>query len=153
MPKQSIGNLICLKGVSLKVSETLRTKKKEVMCQMHTSASVQTQSPVSKAVKHNLQEERDYLFFNLLSTENLEMALGEASCGQSMLYSSLPYPNLMISFLFPVSLFCIAVAHKFLWLQLFPRHRFPKFPRGTTLCMRVWSYLYSRHTLQAVRTL
>lgn len=80
MPKQSIKNLICLKGVSLKVSEILKTKKtEEVMCQMHTSASDQTQSPVPKAVKHNLQEEREIIYFLItyLSTEGLERALGK----------------------------------------------------------------------------
>lgn len=77
-------NFICLKGVSLKVSETLKTKKiEEVICQMHTYTSVQTQSPVPKAVKHNLQEVRESIYFLIvyLSTESLERALGEASCG------------------------------------------------------------------------
>lgn len=86
---------------------------------MHTSASVQTQSPDPKAVKHNLQEERDYLFFNHLSTKNLERALGEASCGQSMFYSSLAYPNLMIS--------CFLSAFS-AWLQLTSSCGFSCFP-------------------------
>lgn len=62
-------NSICLKGVCLKVSETLKTKKIEkAICQMHTSASVQTQSPAPKAVKHNFQEERKIIYlFNHLS--------------------------------------------------------------------------------------
>lgn len=62
-------NSICLKGLYLKVSETLKTKKIEkAICQMHTSASVQTQSPAPKAVKHNLQEERKIIYlFNHLS--------------------------------------------------------------------------------------
>lgn len=43
----------------MKVSETLNTKKieKKKKSKMHTSASVQNQSPDPKAVKHNLLEE------------------------------------------------------------------------------------------------
>lgn len=65
-------NSICLKGLCLKVAETFKTKKiKEVICQMHTSASVQTQSPAPKAVKQNLQEERKIIYlFNHLCTES-----------------------------------------------------------------------------------
>lgn len=51
--------MIRLKGLCLKVSETLNTKKieKKKKSKMHTSASVQNQSPDPKAVKHNLLEE------------------------------------------------------------------------------------------------
>lgn len=137
VPKQSIKNFICLKDVSLKVSETLRTKKIEVMCQMHTSASVQTQSPVPKAVKHKLQEEKGIIYFLIicLSTESLERALRKASCGWSMFYSSLPYSKLIISFLFPVSLFLRGCSSQVLVVSAVSQTQ--GFQRGTTLCMRV----------------
>lgn len=69
MPKQRMKNSIFLKGLCLKVSETLKTKKIEkAICEMHTSASVQTQSPAHRAVKHSLQEERKIIYlFNYLS--------------------------------------------------------------------------------------
>lgn len=101
-------NSICLKGLCLKAAETFKTKKiKEVICQMHTSASVQTQSPAPKAVKQNLQEERKiiYLFNHLYPESRSTKGSGENFLQLMYVQIFLTVPNVVFFFIFSVSLF------------------------------------------------